>query len=86
VTGHLDIKGKKIYAGDKVSVIYYNNLYEAIVTRHSAASVFYKITAGTNIGYWDYATRSYKSYSVVGSEARTMTSERKLRILTKKEQ
>ena len=85
-TGHLDIKGRKIFAGDKVSVIYYNNLYEAVVTRHSELSVFYKITGGSDRQYWDYAKRTWASYSVIGTNARTMTSQKKLRIIKKREQ
>ena len=80
-TGHRDISGRKINTGDKVSVIYYNNLYEAIVTRASYASVFYKITAGPERQYWNYRTSKWIKTSMRGREARTMTSERKLRII-----
>lgn len=80
-TGHLDITGRKIKTGDKVSVIYYNNLYEAIVTRHSYASIFFKITNGPDRQWWNYRTNKWTKHSMKGTEARTMTSQRKLRVI-----
>jgi hypothetical protein len=80
-TGHIDITGRKIKTGDKVSVIYYNNLYEAIVTRHTYASIFFKITNGPDQRYWNYHSNKWTTHSLKGLEARTMTSERKLRII-----
>jgi len=80
-TGHLDIKGRKINTGDKVSVIYYGNLYEAIVTRHSYASVFYKIIDGPDRMYFHYGKSKWVTSSMKGTHARTMTSQRKLRVI-----
>lgn len=80
-TGHLDIKGIKINTGDKVSVIYYNDLCEAIVTRYSYASVFFKITDGPDVHYWNHRSNKMDTRSMKGIEARTMSSHRKLIVI-----